>query len=58
VSDRRDAGIAQAPARDPGAVSFFDVTAQQDVAAYDANSLGGYVLRTRRARVLDLLSEA
>jgi hypothetical protein len=46
VSDRRDAGIAQAPARDPGAVSFFYVTAQQYLAAYDANSLSGYVFWT------------
>jgi hypothetical protein len=49
VSDRRDAGIAQAPARDPGAISFFDATAQQYLAAYDANSLSGYVLRTLNA---------
>ncbi len=49
MSDRRDAGIAQAPARDPGAISFFDATAQQYLAAYDANSLSGYVLRTLNA---------
>jgi SAM-dependent methyltransferase len=55
MSDRRDGGVAQAPAKDPGAISLFDATAQQYLAAYDANSLSGYVLRTRRARVLDLL---
>jgi ubiquinone/menaquinone biosynthesis C-methylase UbiE len=55
VSNRRNVQIAQAPARDPGAIPCFDAIVQQYLDAYEANSLGGYVLRVRRARVLDLL---
>jgi ubiquinone/menaquinone biosynthesis C-methylase UbiE len=44
-------------ARSSGAISFFDTKAQEYLAAYREDSLAGYVLRTRRARVLDLLGE-
>jgi SAM-dependent methyltransferase len=47
--------IAKAPTKSPSAIPFFDANAQQYLAAYSADSLNGYVLRTRRARVLDLL---
>jgi SAM-dependent methyltransferase len=57
VRDRRDAGVEQAPARSSGAIPCFDTDAiiQEYLAAYGADSPGGYILRARRARVLDLL---
>jgi SAM-dependent methyltransferase len=53
--DRRDASVEQPPAKTSGAIPFFDANVQQYLASYGADSLGGYVLRVRRARVLDLL---
>jgi SAM-dependent methyltransferase len=55
MSGGRTVGIAKAPPKSSSAIPFFDVNAQQYLAAYSADSLSGYVLRTRRARVLDLL---
>ena len=56
MSDGRDTRLAKAAAINRGAIPFFDATAQRYLAAYSADSLSGYVLRTRRARVLDLLA--
>jgi len=53
--DRRDTGAEQPSTRNPGAIPFFDANVQQYLAVYTADSLGGYVLRVRRARVLELL---
>jgi SAM-dependent methyltransferase len=55
VSDRVDSFIEPDAAGSSGAIPFFDAFAEEYLAAYSADSLGGYVLRTRRARVLELL---
>ena len=52
-----DAVIEQEAAGGSGAIPFFEAFADEYLAAYTANSLGGYVLRTRRALVLDLLGQ-
>jgi SAM-dependent methyltransferase len=57
VSDRRDTEIAPGLTKNPGTIPFFEATGQQYLAAYDADTLGGYVLRLRRTRVLDLLGD-
>jgi SAM-dependent methyltransferase len=53
--DRRDPSVEQPPAKTSGAIPFFDANVQRYLASYDADSLGGYVLRVRRVWVLDLL---
>jgi ubiquinone/menaquinone biosynthesis C-methylase UbiE len=55
MMSRRTADVEQAPVADSGSVPVFDAFFDDYLAAYSADSLGGYVLRTRRARVVHLL---
>jgi len=57
MSVQRNAGILQIPARDPGAIPFFNATAQEYLTVYEEDSLYGHVMRTRRARALGLLGD-
>ena len=41
--------------RRSGSVPVFDESVHEYLAAYSADSLGGYVLRTRRTQVIQLL---
>ena len=52
MSHRHNASLGRVTAQ---TVRFFDANAGDYLAAYETASLGGYVLRTRRTRVLDLL---
>jgi len=55
VSNRHRANIERGPSGKRGAIPFFDAIAEQYLGVYGENSLYGYVMRTRRSHVLDLL---
>jgi SAM-dependent methyltransferase len=57
VSKQYGASVERSPAEGSGAIPFFDAIAQQYLGVYGEDSLYGYVMRTRRARVLDLLGD-
>jgi ubiquinone/menaquinone biosynthesis C-methylase UbiE len=55
MSSRRNEGIDQGPVAGSGSVPIFDAFFDDYLAAYSADSLYGYVLRTRRTAVIHLL---
>lgn len=55
MKERHGTRIERVRAGGSGAIPFFDAVAEQYLGVYTEDSLYGYVMRTRRARVLDLL---